>query len=176
MYVNGLENDRQENVALGILGAALFSLVGGILWVVLDRVGFVAGICGYVSFICATKGYALFAKKRSKTGVIVSVVVSILMMAIAAYVCLSWEVYDAFKDLGLTFVDCLKYSYEFLADGEIAGDFFLNLGLGLVLCVVASYRDVINAFKTASDNEEPPLSAPTAPTDSVDPPVESTIN
>lgn len=179
MYVNNIE--KQENVGMGVLGAVLFSIAGGALWVLLDRVGFLAGISGYVAFLCATKGYAIFAGKQSKKGIIISVIASIVMMLIAAYVCLAWEVFDAFREMGtsVAFLDCLKYSYEFLADGEVAGSFFLNLLIGLVLCVVASYRDVITAFKTADDSVEQPAdvpAVPTEPTDPIDPPVESNLN
>ena len=177
MYVNNIE--KQENVGMGILGAVLFSVAGGALWVLLDRIGFIAGISGYVAFLCATKGYALFSGKQSKRGIIISVVASIVMMLIAAYVCLAWEVFDVFRAEGVSFLNCLKYSYEFLADGEIAGSFFLDLLVGLVLCVVASYRDVITAFTTAEDSTEQPAdvpTVPTVPTDPIDPPVESKLN
>ena len=55
------QNDIQENVLSGIVGAFLFSLIGGILWFVLYQIGYLAAISGLVGVICAVKGYTFFA-------------------------------------------------------------------------------------------------------------------
>ena len=55
--VNGIQQGPQEreNVLFGIVGAFLFSLVGGALWYVLYQVGFLAGVSGIVGVICAIR-------------------------------------------------------------------------------------------------------------------------
>ena len=54
---------KKENVFAGIVGALLFSFVGGALWVILYQFGYLAGISGLVGVVCAIKGYKIFAKK-----------------------------------------------------------------------------------------------------------------
>ena len=60
----------EENVLFGIIGAFLFSLVGGVLYYVLYQIGYLAAISGIVGVVCALKGYAFFAKKESKRGIV----------------------------------------------------------------------------------------------------------
>ena len=67
MYKTSIETDEiKENVLAGIVGAFLFSLVGGILWFVLYQIGYIASASGLVGVICAVKGYTIFAKTKNK--------------------------------------------------------------------------------------------------------------
>ena len=92
------DNRTEENRIAGTLGAFLFALAGGLVYFALWQVGFIAAICGAIAVICAMKGYKLFAKKESLYGVVTSVVVSVLVIAIAWYFCLAFDVYDAYKE------------------------------------------------------------------------------
>ena len=65
MDINTIET--RENTAAGIVGAFLFSLVGGILWFVLYQVGYLAAISGFVGVICAVKGYTFFSKAKKES-------------------------------------------------------------------------------------------------------------
>lgn len=155
--------DVKENVLAGIVGAFLFSLVGGVLWYVLYQVGFMAGISGFVGVVCALKGYEFFAKKESRKGVIISVLVSIFVMIIAWYLCLATDVYKAYQewyangdiDYTITFVEAVRGAYIFLSEPEIAPSYFGDLAIGLLLCVVGCWKDVINAFRSASIQSQP---------------------
>ena len=147
---------RSENILAGIVGAFLFSLAGGVIWFILDRIGFYAGISGIVAVVCAVKGYQVFARRDSKKGVILAVIVSMLTMVLAWYCCLALDVFQAYKewyaagevDFTLTYFQSLRNAYLFLEDWDIAGGYFLNLGIGLLLCIVGSLRFIINAFKS----------------------------
>ena len=87
----------KENVIAGIVGAFLFSLAGGVLWFVLYLFGFVAGISGLIGAVCAVKGYSIFAKKESIKGVVISVVIALLVMVLAWYLCIGYDVWDIHK-------------------------------------------------------------------------------
>ena len=63
--IKNQQTDVKENVIAGIVGAFLFSLVGGALWFLIYMFGFIAGISGLIGAVCAIKGYAIFAKKYS---------------------------------------------------------------------------------------------------------------
>ena len=85
----------KENVALGIVGALLFSLAGALCYFLLSRVGYIATISALVGAYCACFGYGLFAhKKDSKTGVIVAAVVTVLVMVLSVVFCLAFELYE----------------------------------------------------------------------------------
>ena len=111
----GRQPDVKENVLLGVLGAFLFALAGGALWFVLYLVGFIAALSGLVGVICAIKGYSLFAKKESVKGIVIAVVMTLLVIVIAWYFCLSYDAYIAHQqwfeegeiDYTITFLDAL---------------------------------------------------------------------
>ena len=152
----------------GIVGAFLFSLVGGVLWYVLYQIGFMAGISGFVGVVCAMKGYAFFAKKESRKGVIISVLMSIFVMVIAWYLCLSTDVYKAYQewyengeiDFTVSFIEAVRGAYIFLSEPEIAPSYFGDLAIGLLLCVVGCWKDVINAFRSAGAQSQPAYNQP----------------
>ena len=160
--------EQKENYLLGALGALLFALSGGIIWFLLYQVGYLAGISGLIGVICAIKGYKLFAKKESLAGVIISVVAAILVMIVAAYFCLSMDVYQAYQEwyangevnFTITFTEAVMNAHLFLQDGEILGAYLKDLGIGLLLCVIGASRFVANAMQEVKAQKEAPAEAP----------------
>lgn len=161
-----MENKKElahENVSAGIIGAFLFSLAGGILWYVLYQVGFLAGISGVVGVFAAVRGYSFFAKGQSVKGVVISVIVAVLVLIIAWYLCLGTDVYNAYKDWFAagevdyqpTFFESVGVAYTFLAEPDIAIAYLKDLGIGLLLCVWASFSSIKNAIKEAKQATDP---------------------
>ena len=149
--------DAKENVVAGIVGAFLFSLAGGALWFGLYMVGFIAGISGIVGAVCAIKGYTVFSKKESVKGIIISVIIALLVIVIAWYFCLAYDVCDAYKmwyeagdiDYTLTYFESVQVAHYFLADPEIGPAYWGDLGIGLLFCVVGGGSYVVNRIKNA---------------------------
>jgi len=147
----------QENVVAGIVGAFLFALSGGIVWYLLYQIGFIAGISGIIGVICAIKGYALFAKKESVKGVVIAVVMTVLVLAIAWYICLAQDVYTVHQewfaageiDYTLTFFESVRYAYLWLAEPEILLPYLGDFGLGLLFCVGGAFTSIRNAIRAA---------------------------
>ncbi|MBQ2668968.1 MAG: hypothetical protein IJF56_10115 [Clostridia bacterium] len=162
-----IKKQAKENVLAGIIGALLFSLAGGALWFILYQVGFLAGISGLVAVICSIKGYALFSKKESLNGVVISIVIAVLMMVLAWYLCLSLDVYRAYQewyaagevDYTITFWEAIRGAYLFLSEGEILLAYLKDLGIGLVLCVVGAYRFVVDAVRRVRQEQQQAVSA-----------------
>ncbi len=148
---------QEENLLGGIVGAFLFSLVGGIVWFVLYQIGFLAAISGVIGVVCAIKGYAIFGKRESVKGVIISTVVAFLVIVLAWYVCLSFDVYRAYQEwLAIGEVDCaptlfesIANAYQFLAEPEIAIAYFKDLAIGLIFCVGGAFGYVKAAIGQA---------------------------
>lgn len=148
---------QEENVLAGIVGAFLFSLVGGIIWFVLYQIGFIAAISGIIGVVCAIKGYTVFGKRESLKGVIISTVVAFLVIVLAWYLCLSYDVYQAYQDwyangevdFTLTFFESIANAHLFLAETEIAIAYLKDLGIGLLLCIVGAFAHVKSAIGKA---------------------------
>ena len=154
---NGVAENTKENVVAGIVGAFLFALVGGVLWFVIYLLGFIAGISGLVGAVCAIKGYSVFAKKESTKGIVISVIIALLVIVIAWYFCLAYDVYDAHKmwyeagdiDYMISYFEAVQISHYYLAEPEIAPAYFGDLGIGLLFCVVGGGSYVVNKIKNA---------------------------
>lgn len=147
------ELEVKENTFAGAVGAFLFALVGGVLWVVLYQLGFLAGISGIVGVICAIKGYQLFAKKSSTKGIVIAVIMTVLVLVIAWYLCLSLDAYQAHiawfeageLDYRITFADAVLGSYIYLFDPETALSCWGDLLIGLLLCGTGCFAQVRQA-------------------------------
>lgn len=148
--------DNNENVVAGIVGAFLFSLVGGILWFVLYLMGFVAGLSGLIGAVCAVKGYSIFAKKESIKGVVISVLIALLVMVLAWYLCIGYDVWDIHNywyetgeiDYTLTYFESVRAVSYYLADPEIGPAYLGDLGIGLLFCVFGGGSFVVNKIKS----------------------------
>lgn len=146
----------QENVLAGIVGAFLFALAGGVLWFVLYLVGFMASISGLVAAVCAIKGYSVFAKKESTKGIIIAVVIALVVMVIAWYCGLSYDIVQAYKiwfengeiDYTITFFDAVRNAHLFLADPEIGVGYFVDLAITILLCAVGAGSYVVNKVRS----------------------------
>ncbi len=140
------QNNIQENVLAGVVGAFLFSLVGGILWFVLYQIGYLAAISGLVGVICAVKGYTFFAKTKneSKQCIILSTIMTALVLTIAWYFCVGYDIYLAYQDwyaagevdFTLTFFESVASVPYFFEDSEILIPYLKDLGIGLLFAVL----------------------------------------
>lgn len=150
---------RKERLFAGILGAFLFSLAGGIVWFVLYQIGFLAAISGIIGVVCAIKGYAIFGKRESIKGVVISTVIAFLVIVISWYMCLAYDVYLAYQDwyaegevdFTLTLFESVSNAHLFLTDSEIAIAYFKNLAIGLIFCVVGAFGYVKAAIGKAKN-------------------------
>lgn len=134
--------EMKENILAGAVGAFLFSLVGGILWFVLYQIGYLAAISGLVGVICAVKGYTFFAKtkKESKACLILSILITIAVLALSWYLCIAYDIYQAYQgwyeagevDFTLNFFESARAIPIFLEDPEILTAYLKDLGLGML--------------------------------------------
>lgn len=156
-----------ENRIAGTVGAFLFALAGGIIYFLIWQIGYLAAVSGIVAVVCAFKGYTIFAKKESIYGVVISAVASLIVIALAWYLCLSFDVYNAYRewyDEGLvydkvSFSEAVRNAYLFLEEPEIATEYFKSLIIGILLCIVgcaAHIRNYVRGIKAAKEAQASP--------------------
>lgn len=156
MNVN-LQSDRSdsENIVAGIVGAFLFSLIGGIVWFLLYLLGFFSSISGLIGVILAIKGYQLFSKKESIKGIIIATVIAFLVLALAWYLCFGKDIYDAYQawyqngeiDFTLSYSESLRAVPVFLSEPEIGPTYIRDLIIGMVFALIGSLGTIITAIK-----------------------------
>lgn len=137
----------------GIVGALLGSLIGCILWIVIYKLGYIAGIAGLVTGVCAMKGYELFGRTLDKKGVIVSVIIMIVMIFFANKLAWSWEIYEVYtKDFGydMSFFDAFVSADDIIELSELTGSYYGDLVVGYLLTALSAVRPIINAFKSSN--------------------------
>lgn len=135
-----------ENTLAGVVGACLLGLVGCALYILVYRLGYVAGICGLVTVIISNFGYNKFAgTKDSMKGIITAIIVSVIMILLGEYTALAWEIYDAYKP-DLTFFDAFRATPLFL-EGEVLSAVIKDVVIALALGIIASFATVSRIVK-----------------------------
>ena len=158
---------KEENFVAGLVGAFLFSLAGGIVWYLLYQIGFIASISGIIGVVCAVKGYAVFGKKESLKGVIASVIIAVLVIVAAWYLCLATDIYKAYGewfvageiDFTITFGEAVSSAYSFLEIPEVASGYVRDLAIGLIFCVVGAFGSIRIALARIKTANEPAVKA-----------------
>ena len=149
-------DEKREHLLLGVIGAVLGALLGSVLWVVLGQVGFIAGIAGYAIVFCAIKGYELFGKKLSKSGIVICVLLSFLMIAGAEFTSLAITVY---KEMGSLFVSSIWDAFGWIPELMQAQELALGVGkdlvVGYILAIWASYSLVKYSWRQAGELQRP---------------------
>lgn len=148
-----------ENVPMGVLGALLFSLAGAVLYFIVYQLGYIAGIAGFVAVICAVKGYKLLGKRETLKGVIISVIISIVVIVAAAFYSIGFSAIDVLKGFypsaNIDFLNSPLYVIRAMKDSEdIMSAVVSELGMALLLCIVAAGSSVVNAVKSAKANNK----------------------
>ncbi len=146
-----ITNEKKERVALGLLGALLFSLAGAVLYLILRKVGYIASITGLATAYISFFGYGLFSgNKESKKGMVAAAVFAVLITAISCFVAFGWDLYSAAKadDIVIPFSQLLPDTIELLKNGEVryiigiyeitysmdTANFYKDLGMSLLFC------------------------------------------
>ncbi len=143
---------QKSRAVSGLVGAFLGGLIGVILWIGIYRLGYIAGIAGLVTVICAMKGYELLGGCLDKKGVLLSTVMSLALIYLANHISWSWAIYDVFveNNMGWTFGEIFGQLHYILEQLEASGSFWGDMAMGVFLSIVASVVRIISAFKQSS--------------------------
>lgn len=150
------KSERAERVILGLLGAFLFSLAGGLCWFTLYRLNLISAVSGIVGVVCAIKGYSLFAKKESVGGVIAASVIAFAVLAGAWFLCFSYDVYEAHQDwyaagdIGytLSFSESIEATAKYyIHEPEVAKVYFRDLIVGMVFALLGASCSIATAIR-----------------------------
>ena len=138
----------KERVGLGILGALVGALIGGASIVLLSRMGYVAALSGVLMAFATLKGYELLAKKLSKKGIVISVVLMVLVTFVSNVVDLGLQVFDEIKDYGGTIADSFILLPELAVEGYIDfGAYFSSLGMLYLFMAIGAFSIIRNALR-----------------------------
>ncbi len=135
----------------GLIGAFVGSLIGVALWILIYKMGYIAGIAGAVAIICAMKGWEMLGGALDVKGIICSFVLSLVMIYFGHQIAVTWELVDAFKEIDIKtdFFEVYKNMGEILEWADATGEYWSDLIIGYLLTIVVGISFVVNAFKEA---------------------------
>ena len=146
---NPAEIAAPENMLLGIIGALVGAIIGGLSIVLLSQMGYVASISGVVLAFCTLKGYELLGKALSKKGIVICIILMVLTPFIADWICWALVVMEAWAEYGVTFTEAFVIVPLLLQDGTIAlADYLKDLGMLYLFVVLGGFYTVRNALKS----------------------------
>jgi hypothetical protein len=157
---NNLYAQTDENVVAGTIGAFLFALGGGVLWFLIYQVGFIAGIVGFVTMFLAMLGYKLFGKAQGIRAVVISIIMTVIIIFIAEYICAAKNVYEAYQnwyktgeiDYQVTFSDVMRNVFPSLTSEGLLM-YGKDLLIGYILAAVACFTYIKNALRDAKSRK-----------------------
>ena len=140
------EEEKEENVVRGAIGALIGALLGGAAIVLLYYMGYVAALGGLLLAFCALKGYELLGGKLSTKGIIISLVFILIMPAIAYFL---YETLVCMQDMpGATLGQALEYVIYLVQNyAEVQSIVIKNLLTLYGFTALGAVSLVINAFK-----------------------------
>lgn len=157
---NNLYVQTDENAVAGTIGAFLFALGGGALWFLIYQAGFIAGIVGFATMFLAMLGYKLFGKAQGIRAVVISIIITVIIIFIAEYICAVKDVYEAYQgwyktgeiDYQVTFSDVMRNVFPSLtSEGLLMYGKDLLIGYGLA--AIACFTYIKNALRDAKSRK-----------------------
>lgn len=109
----------QENMPLGILGAVMGAVLGGVIMILFDQLEIYSAFVGFVLAICTLRGYEYLGRKRSTAGTVICVVLMLAAVYIANTVTWVLVILESYADFNLDFRESLELFYILLFNGSI---------------------------------------------------------
>ena len=141
---------KKSNFIGGLVGALLGALIGSVVWILINRLGYIAGIAGLVMVVCAMKGYSLLGGTLDRKGVIVSVLISVVMVYLANKTAWSWVAHSELKEYGWSFFEVFRQLGSILKEVDLMGDYIKDLAIGYLLTAVASFMYIRAALREST--------------------------
>lgn len=138
---------KRSIVPLGMIGAIIGSLLGVALWILIDQVGFIAGISGVVMLLASFKGYEILGRRLDRFGMIFCVMLSFVMIFVAVNITVLLTFVDelgfeVFEYAGV--IEILLFSWQ---DPDILMYILKNLVIGYGLYLWSGYTHIKSALR-----------------------------
>ncbi len=140
----------RSRLPMGVLGAVLGAALGAVVWIVIGRIGFIAGLAGYPILLFAVAGYRLYGGVTDRKGQILSVVIALLMIPCANFTLYALE-YESYHLTGNDRVGNLIRAFRelpgFLTYTDRWDAFIKDLLVGYALAVWSGLRIFLSGWK-----------------------------
>lgn len=138
---------KPENLLTGVVGAVIGAVLGGASIILLSQLGFVTCISGLILAVCTLKGYELLGGRLTKRGIIICCVLMAVTPYIADRIDRAIMIAQTFAGDGVTLGMAFLAVHEVIAEKDMLGDYFLNLGMIYPFVVVGAFDTLKGLFK-----------------------------
>jgi len=136
------------NLFLGIIGAIIGAALGSVVWILIGKAGFIAGIAGFLMAVLAMKGYSLLAGSMDRKGLVISILIVLLMIFAANYTSYALEICTANNTLSLSgLIDAYQRLPGLLTAAKLWGSFSTDLAIAYFLTLLSCFSLIRNAFR-----------------------------
>ena len=144
-----MKTERKERVLLGILGALLGSILGGVFIVFEGQSrSFFSVISGVVMAVLTLQGYAQLAGRQSKRGAVISLVIMAGMCALANQVSCTIALMEMVEPLqGMDFLEVFGGFGELMEVQKIRSWYHWQLVLLYLFCLGGSLPILVRTFR-----------------------------
>ncbi len=150
------EGSRKSNVLFGIVGALAGAAIGGVIWIVIGELGFIAGLAGFFMMTLAIKGYRMLSGYLDKKGQIIALVIALFMIFVSNYLLYALEYCKGYYDSNYSLsniIASIKALPDFLKIEEVRLSFFKDLAIGYLLSIWSGFRIIKSVFSGKSNKE-----------------------
>lgn len=144
------EAEKKENYVLGSIGAVLGAVVGGMLVLLIARLGIISTVCSIVMGLVVVFGYKKLGKKFSKVSMVICILISTVMTFFVFNLNTAMDLYKAFQDasIDVPFDYCLTQAKNLCTLIEAEDTYYHNLILmmlaGVIGAIGASWMEYSN--------------------------------
>ena len=147
---------QETHKGLGVLGAVIGVLLGGLLWVIVGILGYVSGWIGILIIIFGNFGYTFLSKSKDTFGKVISFILGVLIIIPATYITYVWGYYQSANEYILGYVTLARAFKElpsFLTKYDEWGIFIRDISQGYLFLVVAGIFYLGASFKNKKNNK-----------------------
>lgn len=141
------------NYATGFVGALVGALLGAVVWAIVMKLGYIAGIVGFLCAFFAVKGYDLLHGKQGKAKTVIVALCAILAVFAGNYAGYLLVVYSELISQGalISFAETPALFAELFAEfPEFRISFLKDLGIGTLFGILGAIGMIIRTAKSVS--------------------------
>ena len=138
-----------SNVLLGTIGAFIGAALGGVIWIIIGELGFIAGLAGFAMMYFAIKGYSGLSGRLDKKGQIISIIIALVMIFVANYTSYALNFCKYYFDGNYSInnlMDSIKNLSSYLTYSNNWGSFLKDLAIGYALSIWSGFGIIRSVF------------------------------
>ena len=139
------------NIIVALLASIICAAGGGIVWILVYKLGRITYIAGLLAVMGAIYGYSKIGKRELTTlAAVWCILVGLASITFANYISYAWEIVDAVNAANPGRTDFMKVFMNMpwlMEDMELWGSFFADLGIGIFFAVIGGVSSLFSNKK-----------------------------